>query len=41
MEIINATTFGKSMDGKKLYEQKGYNYNNLLHKVQELINDKK
>lgn len=38
VEILGAYTFGKSMDGKILYSDKGFNKENILKKCKDLIN---
>ncbi|MGL4952029.1 MAG: transketolase [Mycoplasma sp.] len=40
VRIIRATKFGKSKDGNKLYNDMGFNVENIIEKCQELINEK-
>lgn len=40
VRTISATKFGKSMDGNKLYNDMGFNIDNVIEKCQELINEK-
>lgn len=36
LELIQASTFGKSMDGNELYKQKGFNIVNIIKKINQL-----
>lgn len=36
LELIQASSFGKSMDGEELYKQKGFNVENIINKINNL-----
>ncbi|MGL4950632.1 MAG: transketolase [Mycoplasma sp.] len=40
VRTIKATKFGESKDGNKLYNEMGFNVENIVEKCQELINEK-
>ena len=39
VKSLRATTFGSSANGDKVYEEKGFNVENIVKKCQELINE--